>query len=322
MYNSRLARIEEMAPNNDTEFKYDPKTTLTKPRVKTTKIAEEVKIEPPNIPDRDIYPEEWRFYNRDVTAVKPSTQTLGKFVSEPFGDFKLKAQEKEMLSEYLAMQNRMPDPGFYDPLFTLLEEGVPVPSFGRYLERSDILTKSELMNMEIDGDNLVLNPSQVKPRGGNLVQMDKMTGRDGGDVEEAGIDLLDSEVFLDKITKWVDKRVTGYVDLGRQAGRGEAVPGGGGDDLGEGLVLDVDYGQVDPKVNNVSVFGRQERRLERPDRDEGLVGGIGEEEIVPNVNYDFGRKRVGTLVVMKGPVKKGRDKYGNSVRGGADDDDD
>jgi hypothetical protein len=117
------------------------------------------------------------------------------------------------------MGKRNPDPGYYDPVFKLIESDIiGVPNFERYLQRSEVLTKEELMNMEIDGDNLVfsreLKPQKIK----NAVLIGKMAGRNDVDEDKELIDYngLDVSLLLaEEKRKLKDKRVKVLADIGK-----------------------------------------------------------------------------------------------------------
>ena len=166
------------------------------------------RIEPPNMPDHLLNPERWEFYDPNPNAVRPNTQVGGIFAAENFLSFKLKEQEREMLREYLQMQHRVPDPGYYDPVFKLLESGVAIPDFGRYLERSRLMTKSEIMNKDIEGDVLILDPDHPQGKGGNLVDFKKMQGRPVPKVDD-----LATVLVTDPEYGQIDRKIAGYVNM-------------------------------------------------------------------------------------------------------------
>lgn len=212
MYNERENQLDLQLNNPETEFNYNPQTTLTKPRVKTTVIKDPVIHNPPNVPDHELFPPRDTLYNPNIDIVKPSTKIGGLFEPLEKAKFRLKEKEKEMLSEFLAMQNRIPDPGFYEPVFTLIDEGVPIPDFGRYLRRSDILTRSEIMEMSQEGDNLILDLDKKKKIKG-MVELNRMVGRDPGEIEDAGVSLVGSEVYLRESGMGKKPKIKGYVEL-------------------------------------------------------------------------------------------------------------
>ena len=89
---------------------------------------------------------------------------MGKNVPDP-EKFVLYEQEKQALKEYLQLEKRLPDIGYYDPMYDLIESGViGIPKFERYLERSVLPPKDELMQQEIEGDNLVFSRELKKPK--------------------------------------------------------------------------------------------------------------------------------------------------------------
>ena len=164
--------------------------------------------DPPNIPGVMLNPERWEFYDPKLEAVRPNTSVGGIFAKEDFLTFKLKENEREMLREYLQMQHRVPDPGYYDPVFNLLESGVAIPDFGRYLERSRIMTKEEIMQRDMEGDVLVLDPKQPQGKGGNVVDYNKMPGR-----PEPKIDNLNEQLDLSPEYKLIEAKVKGNIDM-------------------------------------------------------------------------------------------------------------
>lgn len=207
-HNDRLLAMD-LAKKDAVDAFIDPNYTLVEKRAPAAHfLAPADRIEPPNMPDKLLYPENWEFYDANVNVVKPNTTIGGKFAAEDFLSFKLKDHERDMLRQYLQMQHRIPEPGYYDPIFKLLEQGVPIPKFDRYLERSRMMTKSELMNRDIDGDVLVLDPNQVPSKGGNLVNYEKMKGR-----PEPMIDLLAEVLDLEPRYNQVEKKPLVLVDM-------------------------------------------------------------------------------------------------------------
>ena len=207
-HNDRLL-VMDLAKKDAVDALITPVYTLVEKRAPEAVIKGPVdRIEPPQIPDKLLYPEHWEFYDPNLKAIKPNTELGGKFAAEDYLTFKLKDHERDMLRQYLQLQHRVPEPGYYDPVFALLEQGVPIPSFDRYLERSRMMTKSELMHREIDGDVLVLNPDQVPSKGGNLVDYGKMPGR-----PEPVVDQLAEVLDLKLNYNQVEKRPQGQLDM-------------------------------------------------------------------------------------------------------------
>lgn len=206
--NDRLQAMD-MANKSAVDAVINPNYTLVEKRAPAASIKDNVTVkEPPNLPDKLLYPEHWEHYNPDHNVVKPNTKVGGVFAVEDFLTFKLKDKEREMLRQYLQFQHRVPEPGYYDPIFTLLEEGVPIPTFDRYLERSRLMTREELMQRDIDGDVLILDPAQPASKGGNLVNYEKMPGRPE-DKRDGLTDVLDLDLNYGQI----EKKPTVLVDM-------------------------------------------------------------------------------------------------------------
>lgn len=200
-HNDRLQAMD-MANKSAVDAIINPTYSLVEKRAPAALIKDKVPVkEPPNLPDKLLYPEHWQFYNKDETAVRPNTAVGGLFAAEDFLTFKLKDHEREMLRAYLQMQHRVPEPGYYDPIFKLLEEGVPVPRFDRYLERSRLMTKEELMQRDIEGDVLVLDPAEVPSKGGNLVNYNKMLPGRPEDKRDELAEVLDLDLNYGQIEK-------------------------------------------------------------------------------------------------------------------------
>jgi hypothetical protein len=210
-YNDRLNAMN-LAKKDVADPELDINYGLVEKRPPTTVIKGPVEVkEPPNLPDKLIFPERWEFYDGDMAVVKPSTTTGGLFAREDMLTFKLKENERNMLREYLQMQHRVPDPGYYDPIFKLLEEGIPVASFDRYLERSRLLTREEIMHRDMEGDVLILDPAAPKSEANGYVDMSKQKGR----VDPTTKDRPDmgEEIVLDLDYKQVEPRVPCLVDM-------------------------------------------------------------------------------------------------------------
>ncbi len=162
LYNDRLNAMD-FADEENYEFLYEPNYDLVKPSNEIMgKINTKTKPKlPPNTPDAKLNPEKWELYDLNTNLTLPNTEVGGRFVNRLLDDpdkFILHEEEKKMLKEYINIGNKVPDPGFYDPMYKLIDSGlIGVPNFERYLERSVAPTKQELMHMEIDGDNLVFS---------------------------------------------------------------------------------------------------------------------------------------------------------------------
>ena len=207
-YNDRLQAMD-LANKSAVDAVINPTYSLVEKRAPAAVIKDKVPVkEPPNLPDKVLYPEHWEFYETNQQAIKPNTEVGGLFAREDFLTFKLKDKEREMLRQYLQLQHRVPEPGYYDPIFKLLEEGIPIPRFDRYLERSRLMTKEELMQRDVDGDVLVLDPNQAPSKGGNLVNYQRMPGRPEARVDELA-EVLDLQLNYGQI----DKRPAELVDM-------------------------------------------------------------------------------------------------------------
>lgn len=206
--NDRL-QVMDFANKSAVDAIINPNYNLVEKRAPATVIKDTISVkEPPNLPDKLLYPERWQFYDADYNVVKPTTEVGGIFAKDDFLTFKLKENEREMLREYLQMQHRVPEPGYYDPIFKLLEQGVPIPTFDRYLQRSRMMTKEELMHKDIEGDVLVLDPANPQSRGGNLVDYQKMIGR-----PQDIVDNLKEVLDLDLNYGLVEKKPFVLVDM-------------------------------------------------------------------------------------------------------------
>jgi hypothetical protein len=207
-YNDRLQAMD-LANKSAVDAVINPTYSLVEKRAPAAVIKDKVPVkEPPNLPDKVLYPEHWKFYETNQQAIKLNTEVGGLFSREDFLTFKLKDKEREMLRQYLQLQHRVPEPGYYDPIFKLLEEGIPIPRFDRYLERSRLMTKEELMQRDVDGDVLVLDPNQAASKGGNLVNYQRMPGRPEARVDELA-EVLDLQLNYGQI----DKKPAVLVDM-------------------------------------------------------------------------------------------------------------
>ena len=200
-YNDRTEMMN-LAKKDATDFDLEPIYDFVKKRAPAVKISKKVELEgPANIPDKYIFKEQWKHYDVNLDAYKENGKIGGKFAAENLEKFKLKEKEKEMLINYLNLNHRVPDPGFYEPIFQLIESGVPVPKFERYLERSRIMTREEVLNTEADGDMLVLEPERPRPHMGGP-NFDRGTGREEKQREE-----MDEELFIEKNYGQIDKHI-------------------------------------------------------------------------------------------------------------------
>lgn len=200
-YNDR-EHIANLANKNATDFDLNPIFDFIKKKAPSFKISKKLDLEgPKNLPEKFLYPERWQHYDISTKLTKNNTELGPKFTDKNFKKYKLYKEEKDFLSAYLNLQHKIPDPGFYEPLFDLIEAGVQAPDFGRYLERSRMLTKEEIMNKETDGDMLILQPEKLRPKVQDL-RMERITGRKDKKINE-----LEERLVLEKNYAQIDKNV-------------------------------------------------------------------------------------------------------------------
>ena len=297
-YNERIKEIEKMYPTlNDVDT--DPVYDLVKKRAPTTVIKDKVlRTDPPNMPENLLWPEHWEFYNANVEATKERTDIGGGFANIDYSKFKLDERDKKILTDYLNMNRRVPDVGYYEPIFSLLDEGVAVPDFGRYLDRPKPMTKDELMNIDIDGDNLILDPAKPQKRIGDI-DFGKQTGRP----QDAPADLDDMNIVEPNYDP-IKPKVKVLVNMDRQDDRKplfnndkNQVAG----DLDDVVDLNIDYNIKDRKAKNLVNMEKQtgRKQMEKYDKDANL-----DDVVYPEVNVDYTKPKVVTLVKYEKPHKK------------------
>lgn len=317
-FNDRLVQMD-LADEENYEFLYDPDFTLVKP---STNILGKINSQtqqklPPNIPEAQLNPEKWEFYDKDTKITRPNTEVGGRFVGRTLdnpGKFLLYQQEKDALKEYLQLEKRIPDIGYYDPMYDLIESGViGIPNFSRYLERSVLPSKEELMQQEIEGDNLVFSRELKKPRVKVLVDMDKYTGRHDQEDDAKFIGYEDLEVSLllaEEMRKLVDKRVKVLVDMKKETGRKDPVEEVEGIDenLDQKNVYDLNRKWTEKKVNvlvNIDKHaGRKDlenlEKLKNKNEDLDFEGN----DAIVDINLGQVKPKVKTLVAYRQPSKK------------------
>jgi len=299
--NSFNDRINEMdlAKKDAVDVDLDPVYDFIKRRIKGGVINTPTEIKaPPNIPDKELYPERWELYDRNVDPIKPNNEIGGKFASVDYAKFRLKEKEKELLRDYLNLANKQPAPGQYNILYDLLEEGIAIPNFDRYLERSKMLTKSQLMQMDVEGDVLILEPDRNKPKLADI-KMDKITGR-----EEKLKDDLTSEAILNPDIGLTKPSAPMLVNMDKATSR---------DPPGNHLVVDLSSSQL--LYPNYTLQEKGPKVLVNYDKDQGRkvfekeTENLAGEEYIPEINYQQ------VLTRVKGVPVFGKKKEGKLVRG-------
>ena len=51
-----------------------PNLDYDKPQKLVPKMMPETEVEPPNLPDKVLHPEKWKFYDPDLDAIKPESE--------------------------------------------------------------------------------------------------------------------------------------------------------------------------------------------------------------------------------------------------------
>lgn len=276
---------------------------------------------PPNIPEHELYPERWELYDPETKLVKPNTEVGGKFAEVEFAKFRLKENEKELLKEFLEVQIKQPGPGQYDPLSDLLEEGIAIPNFDRYLERSVLKTRQELMNTDVDGDVLILHPSKTKPKVQGDVRLDVMKGRDDNDITEQKKAEVGAEIILEKNYNQVEKKQPMMVNMNKQSERKPFIKERDETNLEDGeafgLLYDVNYNLYDTKpkclVNYTKNQGRHivGKEVSGNTGDDNGYFDLGADEYIPEINNDPIKPRVKMMVKMRPPVGQKKDSGNN-----------
>ena len=296
-FNDRMRLVDPTADIEVNDPELDPLYKQVEKAILGGLINQKTKKKlPPNIPEAEIFPEKWRLYDRDVTAVKPSTKTGGKFVGKDFAQFKLDEREKEILKVFLGQKNKMPSPTTYNPLFDLLEEGITIPNFDRYLERSVIQDKEDaLFNGLEDVLDFDLAP---KPKKQQDIKFHKMEGRE----EKIKKDGLEDEMILEKEYKQVEKKQPMLVNIKKQQERKPFVKEPEVDEIGaQDINLEVNRDLVEKKPVNLTNIGKTTGRQQK-EQDLKIVENLGQEPTIPQVKVDVTKPRIKTQAILKARI--------------------
>lgn len=293
--NERQMVIEKNMYKEANDPDLDPMYDWVKKRVPAVLMKGPVeRKEPPNIPDHMVFPERWEFYDKDVAAIKERGDTFGKFANGDFQKFQLDEKEKEILTDYLNLGRRLPEVGYYDPVFKLLEQGIAVPDFEKYIYRPKALTREELMERDIDGDNLLLEPFKKGPK---LADID--FGKIEGRKEPKKPNELDGEMLLEKNYDQVEKKLVNYVNMDKQEDRKPIFGGQPKGELDTEMDLDINRAPIEPKVVGLVNMERDVGRKVNK-RNQEIV----EDEFVPDIRVSLIKPKNPCFVNYQKPHEK------------------
>ena len=81
----------DLAKKDVVDTELDINYNLVEKKTPGIVIKRPVELEgPPQIPDKLLFPEQWKFYDGNLETVKPSVNLGGVFARDEFPDFKLK----------------------------------------------------------------------------------------------------------------------------------------------------------------------------------------------------------------------------------------
>jgi len=103
---------------------------------------------PAHLPDSLLHPEQWRFYDTNINAIKPDVGEIefaGGLTREQF------LEREQDFNEFLAYQARKikkPAVGQYDVKYSAVEPEEKAPDFAKYQERDLEVIVRDVVDME------------------------------------------------------------------------------------------------------------------------------------------------------------------------------
>jgi hypothetical protein len=225
---------------------------------------------PAHVPLSKLHPEQWRFYDPDINAVKPEVGDVLLAGGVEREDYLKKEQDRQVLVDYLNRHNnRKPALGQYDVNYDGIDPERNVPDFERYMERDMEPAGHDKNDREIDGDVLILDPRLPEPHVAN-VHFGKMQGRE----EHGPNEEFKEELILHPNHAITEKKVINYVDMKKQAER-KTIFDHEVEEFKEEIVLDKNYDAIQPKIKFVPDFkkitGRDDLLQKKPYGDEEVI---------------------------------------------------
>ncbi|CAD8073214.1 unnamed protein product [Paramecium primaurelia] len=167
--NEKNDRINVIDPTkgkdfNDYEEQLYPTLDGVKPQIQTFKYHEDTDVKPIHPPDKELFPEQHKFYDVNMDAIREQLvqdiQLAGK-KGRGLKEWLQYFDDMTMFKKYMQRRNKQPEIGEYDVQFKQIDKDLKTVNFNRYVEIDhDPIQKPD---GPLDGDNLILNPDKPKP---------------------------------------------------------------------------------------------------------------------------------------------------------------
>lgn len=132
--NAREA-ITDLANKDAFDGDLNPNYDFDKPNKGVFKYYEPTIVEPKNIPESKLHPEQWKFYDANLDAVREEA-TVHDFARNLARDeFIAHEEQAKELEAYLKRRTKIPEAGEYNVRFDAIDPEKPVVDFDRYPER-------------------------------------------------------------------------------------------------------------------------------------------------------------------------------------------
>lgn len=144
-------REAEMDMANKEVFQGDlkPNYDYDKPNKGTFKYYEPTVVQPPNIPESKLHPENWKFYDPNLDAVREEAIAQDFARNMTKDEFKTREEEFDAFMRYRNRKNRQPEVGQYDVRYDAIDPSENAVDFGRYPERGlDPLDRVSMKKMQ------------------------------------------------------------------------------------------------------------------------------------------------------------------------------
>ena len=239
---------EERSPEKDMKIPLNPDYTLTKPSKPSYKYHEPSEVMPPQVPDKVLNPEKWKFYDYSKDNKFHKVPEFNFSSGLEFYEFQEAEKDKEvMIRINKKIQGVVPNPavGTYEP--QPVAERTPAYDFSKSVSR-DPTYNGDFEEEVKEGDVLILN-TELKHKVPVLFNMEKQSGRQ----EYTEDPEYKEEVIIDP--KPVKKKTPNLVNMSKATGRLEPIQ-----EEEEVLDLNPNYQLTQRKAKNLVNMEKQQGR--------------------------------------------------------------
>ncbi|KAL4460483.1 hypothetical protein ABPG74_000234 [Tetrahymena malaccensis] len=234
--------VDPIKPNNKKGFKY----------------YEPIDHKPDNPPDKELFKEEWQFYDYDLNKIRENMTKGGDFSNKMQKDIFAEHEEfMRIMREYYDKQNKIPHLGEYEVDYRQVDRHIPGIDIDKMPDKdTGPIVKPE---GDVDGDNLILNNVERPTKKLPDIKFDKMVGRPEKDEDNVH---YEEEIKLDVNIAPIKPKVPVLVNMKKQKERDEIF--GAEKQEEEKVDLDIKYTQQDKKIKGYVDIGKIQTREEDP----------------------------------------------------------